>query len=162
MLAIVLLAGVAGVLSTSFAGGLLDDRQLDALDVAIWAFLGGAVEGFALYFLLGALVYLGAIFAGSALSYRQARHVLAFAAVPIAASIVVWAVRIGAYGEDAFRSGGEAPFEVVEAVLVAWAAALLVIGIRAVHAWSWGRALAAAALPLAVPALALARAHGPL
>lgn len=152
VLAIVLLAGIAGVLSTTFAGGVLDDRGLDALDLAVWAFLGGALEGFAVYFLVGGLVYLGSIAAGSAWTYRQARHVLAFAAVPFALSLPVWAASLAV--EES------ASFEVVRAAVLGWAAALLVVGVRAVHEWSWGRALGAAALPLLVPALALARAYG--
>jgi hypothetical protein len=152
VLAIVIVAGIAVVLSSSFAGGLLDDRELDALDLAVWAFLGGALEGFAAYFLLGGLVYLGATFAGSVWTYRQARHVLAFAAVPLALSLPVWAATLGVAESDSV--------EVVRAIVLGWAALLLVVGLRAVHAWSWGRALAAAALPLAVPALAVARGYG--
>jgi hypothetical protein len=36
-------------------------------------------------------------------------------------------------------------------VFVAWAAVLLVIGVRAVHGWSWQRSLAACGLALVVP-----------
>ena len=152
VLAIVIAAGIAVVLSTSFAGGLLDDRELGVLDVAVWAFLGGSLEGFAAYFLLGGLVYLGSTFAGSVWTYRQARHVLAFAAVPLALSLPVWAVAL------AVDAGGSA--QIARTAVVTWAAALLVVGVRAVHAWSWRRALAASALPLVVPLLALARAYG--
>jgi hypothetical protein len=37
---------------------------------------------------------------------------------------------------------------------------LLVLGLRTVEGWSWGRALLASLPALAVPALALARAYG--
>ena len=39
---------------------------------------------------------------------------------------------------------------------VAWSAVLLVIGVRAVHGWSWARASAAASLPVAAAAALLA------
>ncbi len=35
----------------------------------------------------------------------------------------------------------------------AWSAVLLVIGVRSVHGWSWGRSLATVALAAALPAL---------
>lgn len=160
VVAIVVLAGIAGVLSTTFAGTLLDEQQLDAVDVALWAFLGGALEGFALYFVYGAIVYVGGAAAASTWRYRHARHLLAFAAVPLAASLALWPVRLGLYGLDSFRAGDEAPFEALETVVLVWSSALLVLGFRVLHAWTWRRTSAAAALPLIVPGLALARAYG--
>lgn len=148
VLAIVLLAGIAGVLSTTLAGEL----ELDALEWALWAFLGGGLEGFALYFVLGGVVYIGGAAAGSTWSYRQARHVLAYAVVPLALSLPVWAV--------AAASGDSVAFDVVRTLVVAWAASLLVLALRVLHAWPWTRALGAAALPLLPPALALARSYG--
>lgn len=142
VLAIVLLAGIAGVLATDFAGRL----DLDGVDVAVWAFLGGLGEGFALYFLLGALVYVGGTTLGSTWRYRHARHLLAFSAVPLAVSLPLWA---GGFRNDVART-----------LVVAWAAGLLVLGVRVLHAWPWRRALAASVLPLAVPALALLRGVG--
>jgi hypothetical protein len=47
--AIVLLAGIAGVLSTTIAGGLLDDPTFDGVSVAVWAFLGGGIYGLSVY-----------------------------------------------------------------------------------------------------------------
>jgi hypothetical protein len=35
----------------------------------------------------------------------------------------------------------------------AWSAILLVVGVRSVHGWSWGRSLATVALAAALPAL---------
>lgn len=151
VLAIVLLAGISGVLSTTFAGTLVEDEGLDALDVALWAFLGGGLEGFALYFVVGALVYAGGAAAGSTWSYRHARHLLAYAVVPLALSFPVWAVRLAAESDA---------FEIARTVVLGWAVALLVLGVRVLHAWPWPRSLAAAALPLVVPGLALARAYG--
>ena len=58
IMAIVILGGIAGVLSTSLAGRLLDDPNYDGLNVAVWAFLGGAFYGFlAFSAVLGGVVY---------------------------------------------------------------------------------------------------------
>ena len=164
LVAIVFLAGIAGVLGTSIAGRLLDDPAFDGLVVLVWAIVGGGFYGLAAYFLVGALLHLGAGLLGSLGSYRRARHVLGFAAVPIALSLVVWPVRLALHGSDAFRSGGddrgtaEDVFLTVQAGFVLWALVLLAVGVRTVHGWSWPRTLAAAALP----ALAFARAYGVL
>lgn len=166
LVAIVFLAGIAGVLSTSIAGRLLDDPAFDGVVVLVWAIVGGGFYGLAAYFLVGALVHLGTSLLGSLGSYRRARHLLGFAAVPIALSLLVWPVRLALHGSDAFRSGathdpsGEDVFIGVQAGFVAWALVLLVVGVRTVHGWSWPRALAAAALPAALPALAFASAFG--
>jgi hypothetical protein len=39
----------------------------------------------------------------------------------------------------------------VELAFVAWATILLVVGVRAVHGWTWPRAAAASVLVVAVP-----------
>jgi len=152
VVAIVVLAGIAGVLATTFAGTLVEDEGLDAVEVALWAFLGGALEGFALYFAVGALVFAGGWAVGSTWRYRHARHLLAYSVVPLAASLPVWAVALAA------EEGGG--LDVVRALVLAWASGLLVVGLRTLHAWPWRRTAAAAALPLLVPALILARAYG--
>ena len=159
ILALVGLAGIAGVLWTPVAGRLLDDPALDGTLVAVWAFLGGMLYGAALYFLGGAFVYLGARAAGSLGGYRRARHVLGFAIAPVALSLLLlWPVRLAVYGGDVFRTGGadsglgETVFGVVAAAFAAWAAALLVIGMKAVHGWTWRRALEAVALAAVIPA----------
>ena len=56
-MAIVGLAGIASVLWTSVAGRLLDDPAIDGLLVAVWAFIGGAIYGLAVYFAVGAALY---------------------------------------------------------------------------------------------------------
>jgi hypothetical protein len=166
LLAIVFLAGIAGVLSTNLAGRVLDDFEIDALGLAVWAFIAGGLYGIAGYFVLGALVFVGEKAAGSSTSYVRSRHVLGYACVPLALSLLVQPVKIAAYGEDAFRSGGSDTgfgahvFEAIELVVLAWCAALLVIGVRTVNSWSWSRAFAAALPALAPPAFALARAYG--
>jgi Yip1 domain len=152
--AIVVLAGIAGALATTFAGTLRDEQRLDAVDVALWAFLGGALEGFALYFAFGALVYAGGVAAASAWSYRHARHLLAYSVVPLAVSLPLWAV--------ALATDGGAGFDAVRSLVILWASLLLVLGVRTLHAWTWRRTLAATVVPLVVPALVLARMYGAL
>jgi len=166
ILALIFLAGIAGVLSTDLASRILDDFAIDGVALAVWAFVAGGIYGVAAYFALGFLLYAGARAAGSSLSYRRARHVLAFACVPLAFSLIAWPVRLAVYGEDTFRTGGSDTgagahvFEAIEYVALAWCAGLLVLGLRTVEGWSWGRALLASLPALVVPALALARAYG--
>jgi hypothetical protein len=160
ILAVIILAGIAGVLSTSTASHLLDDNAYDDLNVAIWAFIGGGIYGAFSYWVLGALLHAGAKALGSQGTYRRSRHVLAFAAVPVALSLILWPVKLAVYGNDVFRRGGADSgsggrvFGALMLVFVAWAAGLLVVGVRSVHGWTWGRAAAACALavigPLAV------------
>ena len=156
LLAIVYLAGIAGVLASSVAGRLYDDPEIDAPLVAVWAFIAGGIYGFATYFVAGAAVYVGARGLGSLGSYRRARHVLGFAAVPLALSLALWPVRLALYGGDSFRSGGSDSgaggdvFTVLTLAFAAWSLVLLAVGVKTVHGWSWGRALAALGLVGAV------------
>lgn len=109
VLAIVLLAGIAGVLSTSLAGRVLDDPAFGGSSFAVlaWAFLGSVAYGTFVYWLGGLMIYALAAGIGARASYRQARHVVGFAAAPLALSLLlVWPVRIAIYGGDLFRSGG--------------------------------------------------------
>jgi Yip1 domain len=143
--AIVVLAGIASVLWTPVAGSLLDNRDVDGLVVAVWAFIGGAFYGILGYWLGGALLQLGLRAAGSLGDYRRARHLLAFAAAPIALSLVLWPVRLAVYGSDVFRSGGadggagDGVFVALALGFVAWALVLLLVGVRTVHGWGWRR-----------------------
>jgi len=161
LLAVVILAGIAGVLGTNAFAHSLDDFELDGLTLAVVAFIAGGLYGLAGYFLLGFLVYAGARAAGSDASYGRARQIVGFAVVPLALSLLVWFVRIAVYGGDPFRSGGEDTglgnrlFEAVEIAALLWSGALLVVGLRAYHGWSSARALAAALPAVALPALAL-------
>jgi hypothetical protein len=165
VLAVILLAGIALVLATGTAGQLMDDSQYDGLLVAVWAFIAGGLSGTLAYFLVGAFVYGAAKLLGGQGSYRRARHLVAFAAAPIALSLVLWPVRLALYGEDVFRTGGSDAgtgarvFELLGAVFLAWSLALLVIGIRAVHGWTWARTAATIALALGVPAAAAVAFH---
>ena len=136
VLALALLSGIGGVLWTPIAGTIMNDVTLDGLDVVIWAFLGGSLYGAAVYF-VGGLVLYGLTRAVGRITYRQARHLLAFASAPIALSLLVWPVRLAAYGEDVFRGGGadhgagNTAFVLLEVAFVAWSVALLVVGLRA-------------------------------
>jgi hypothetical protein len=159
VLAIVLLAGIALVLATGTAGHLMDDSQYDGLLVAVWAFIAGSLYGIFGYFAFGAFVHGAVKLLGSQGSYRRTRHLVAFAAVPIALSLVLWPIRLALYGEDVFRTGGSDAgagarvFELLGAVFLLWSVALLVTGIRAVHGWTWARAGVATALAVGVPAV---------
>jgi len=159
VLLVILLAGIAGVLSTRSAGQLMDDGDYDNLLVAVWAFLAGGVYGIFGYFVFGAILHGGGRALGSQGTYRRARHVLAFAATPIALSLVLWPIKLAVYGDALFRSGGSdhtpgmRVFDALELAFLLWAAALLVIGVRAVHGWTWSRAAAACALAVVLPTL---------
>jgi hypothetical protein len=162
VLLIVLLAGIALVLFTGSAAHLNDDGSYSPILIAIWAFFAGGIYGVFGYFALGAVLHAGAKALGSQGSYRRSRHVLAFAAVPIALSLVIWPVKLALYGGDWFRAGGRDTgaggpvFDLIQLAFFAWAGVLLVIGVRAVHGWTWARAGAACALALVAPvALAL-------
>src|SRR6266478_2626909 len=137
VLLVVLLSGIALALSSNPASGY------SGLLLAVWAFLAGGITGIAAYWAFGAILFWSARALGSLGSYRRARHVLAYACVPLALSIVLLPT-----GRHAF-SWLVLPF-------AAWSAALLVTGIRAVHGWSWPRAAATAVVPLAAAAGLLA------
>ena len=165
VLAIVLLVGIAGVLSADVTGRLYNDPEFDGLLVAVWAFLAGGLYGFAGVLLVGGLLHVGATLAGSEGTYRRSRHVLAFAAAPLALLLLAWPVRFALYGDDLLRRGGgdsglgNVVFEALEAGLLAWALVLVVLGVRTVHGWSWLRSLAASSPVLALAALVLADAY---
>ena len=152
ILLIVILAGIAGVLTTSTAAHLMDDGSYDAGVTAIWVFLVGSIQGFFSYFVIGWFLHRGAKALGSQGTYRRARNVLAFAAAPIALSLVLWPVKLALYGGDWFRTGGRdtglagAVFDLLTYAFFAWALVLLVVGVRSVHGWTWARALAATGL----------------
>ena len=144
VLALVYLAGIAGVLATSTAGALLDDFEFDNLLVAVWAVIAGGFYAFAGYFLIGGAVYLAARGLGGRGDYRRARHLVAFAAAPIALSLfLVWPIELALLGSDLFRTGGGDEgstgdvFDALELGFAVWALGLLLVGVRAVHAWSW-------------------------
>lgn len=161
--AVVGLAGIAGVLLTSVARHILNDPGTSTIVVPVWAFLGGAIYAIAGYWLFGGLLHGAGRALGSLGSYRRARHLLGFASVPLALSLLtLWPVRIGVYGNDLFRTGGDdfgrgdAIFGGIALGFVAWTALLLVIGVRVVHGWSWPRAAVTVVLAALLPALVVA------
>jgi hypothetical protein len=160
LLAVLWLAGIAGVLLTSSAAHLLDNYDVDGLVLAVWVFVAGGIYGAAGYWLAGGAVYAGVRGAESpAPSYRRSRHLLGLAAVPLALSLVVWPLRLALYGSDLFRSGGsdsgpgDVAFRLVLLAFAAWAVGLLVVGIRTTERWSWRRSFAAVALAAVLLAL---------
>jgi hypothetical protein len=153
VLALTALAGIAAALASSTARTLYDDPEYDALNVAIWAVIAGGIIAFAGYFIVGGALYLGTRGLGSVGSFRRARHILGFAVAPIALSLLlVWPLQLAIYGSDVFRSGGSDNgvgaklFDLLELGFAAWSAVLLLVGVRAVHGWSWWRSLAALGL----------------
>jgi hypothetical protein len=67
-------------------------------------------------------------------------------------------VRLAVYGDDLFRSGGpdgRGAGDVLAWLFYAfplWALALLLIGVRIVHGWSWARSLAGVAFAATIAA----------
>jgi hypothetical protein len=155
--AIVFLTGIAAALGAARNQGLLDDPDFDHTLVAVWVIAAGGVQGFFGYWLVGGALFAGLSAVGDPGSYRNARHLLAFAAVPLALSlVVVWPVRLTVFGDSIFRAGGDdhgagaMALDALEVALDVWAAALLLLGVRVVHGWSWGRSLAAFGVTIAV------------
>jgi hypothetical protein len=146
VLLIVLAAGTAGVLMTPTWGTLMDDPERDSLVVAVLTFLAGGMYGAFAYFFVGGALYLGARGMGGEGRFRLARHVLAFASVPLALSLpIVLPVELLAFGGDVFRSGGDDEGALGGLVValglafVAWTVALLLIGVRTVYGLGWAR-----------------------
>jgi hypothetical protein len=166
VLAIVILAGIGSVLMSAQAGRLMDDPALDATLVPVWAFIAGGVYGVFTYWLAGGVLHLGLRALGSRARFRRSRHLLAFAATPLALSLVAWLPRLALYGEDSFRSGGSdtgagaAFFHWLQLGFALWAFGLLLVGIRSLERWTWPRSLAALAVAAIVPALLVLASAG--
>lgn len=158
VLALVLLAGTAGVLASPVARTLLDDPARDVLVVAVWAFIGGLIYGLAVYWIGGALVHWASGRLGSQGTYRRARHLVAFAAAPLALSLVtLWPVLLALYGGGLFHDGGRGHAAAAWGGVAfgLWSLAWLAVGVRSVHAWPWPRALGATALAVGGVALVI-------
>jgi hypothetical protein len=160
IVAIAGLAGFAGVLGTPVARHLLNDPATTVSLIPVWVFLGGAAYAIAVYWGGGGLLYGAARRFGGLGSYRRARSVLALSAAPLALALfTLWPARIAVYGQNLFRTGGNdwGPGDRIFGGLLyfafAWSAVLLVVGVRSVHGWSWGRSLATVALATALPAV---------
>ena len=155
--ALAFLAGLFAVLSTPHFAGLLDEPEVDGWSVAVFAFIGAAAYAFVAYFVLGAALKLA-----SGAPYRLARHLVAYAAAPLALGVLfLWPVRLAAHGGDVFRSGGADEgadgtfFALVELGLALWSAGLLVTGARYALRLPWARAAAVSVLPLTLAGLAV-------
>jgi hypothetical protein len=154
--AIAFLFGIATALRAAAGSELLDDPDFDALTVAVWTVAAGGVQGFFAYWVLGAALYAGMSAVGDPGTYRQARHLLAYALVPVVLSLlVVWPLRLAVEGGDVFRRGAEGgavsvALAALEAALYVWSAVLLVVGVRVVRELTWARALAATSVGVGV------------
>jgi hypothetical protein len=153
VLLLTLLAGIAVALGTSTARTLYDDPLYDTANLAIWIVFAGGFVAFVGYFLVGGALYLGTRGLGSEGSFRRARHVLGFAVAPLALStLLLWPLGAAAFGTDLFRAGGSdegAAGDLFHAVAIGfsiWSLALLLVGVRAVHGWTWWRSLGALGL----------------
>ena len=155
VLALVLLAGMAGVLVAPSTGRLLNESIVDnsMAVVAVLIFITGGLYGAATYWIGGAALYVGLRGAGSKGPYLRARHILAFAAAPLVLGLVfVWPVRLALYGSDLFRSRGSdhgtasVVFDLLLGAFALWSVGLLVYGISVVERWSVVRAAVAVAL----------------
>jgi hypothetical protein len=149
VLAIILLAGVATVAGTGVIGRLVTIRA-DGLVLAVLTFIAGALYGVATYWIGGAALFVGLKGAGSQGTFRRARQLVAYAAAPLALSLLVlWPLRFALYGRGALGVGngeagaGHVAFVGAQAVFYVWSFALLVLGIRVVHDWTFLRALGA-------------------
>jgi hypothetical protein len=158
--AVAALAGIAGVLGTPVARHLLNDGSMSTSLIPVWAFFGGVVYAVAFYWLGGALLFGASRRLGSLGGWRRSRQLLGLAGAPLALTLLtLWPVRIAVYGSDLFRTGGDdygrgdAIFGGLYYAALVWSAWLLVVGVRAVHGWTFGRALAAVGLAAVVPAL---------
>ncbi|HLX32403.1 MAG TPA: YIP1 family protein [Gaiellaceae bacterium] len=160
LIAMIGLAGIAAVLGTPVARALLNDFDFSASLIPVWAFLGGTAYAMTVFWIGGGLLYGAARRLGGLGTYRRAKHLLALSCAPLALCLfTLWPLRIAIYGEDLFRTGGNdwGPGDRIFGGLLyaafGWSALLLVVGVRTVHGWSWGRSALAVALAAAVPAL---------
>jgi Yip1 domain len=153
ILAIIVLAGMAGIILTPTWGTQFDDATVDWLVFAVVTFIGGIFYGSAGYYLLGLAVWLGARGVGGDAPARRARHVLAFACVPLALSLVVTLpVALVAFGADFFRSGGSddgsgrAIVISIGLAFIAWSLGLLALGLRVTYRLPWQGVIGTVAL----------------
>ena len=144
ILLVILLAGMGAVLLTPAWQHLRDDDfSMEGLVIAVLTFIAGGLYGAAGYFLLGGALYIGARAMGSEAPFRTSRHLLAFAAVPVALSLFVVAPAIAlAFGRDWFLRGGPDgrgadALVALGLAFVAWTAGLVVVGLRETLRLPW-------------------------
>jgi hypothetical protein len=158
--AIAVLAGISVVLVSPTFRRMLNDGSVSLGLVPVLAFIAGSLYAVATFWLGGGLLYGASRRLGGQGSWRRSRHVLALAAMPLALSLLVfWPVRFAVYGQDLFRTGGDdygrgdSVFGGIYLGFLGWSVWLLLVGVRSVHGWTWGRAAAAVALAAAFPVL---------
>jgi hypothetical protein len=151
--AIVVFAGIALFLLDPSTHTLMDNTDVDALTALVIVFVAGSLSGVMTYWLGGGAVAAGMRGIGAPGSYRRARHVVAYASVPLALSLVLlWPLRISLYGAALFRTGGSdssATARILagaELLFAAWSVALLVVGFRVTYRLTWRRLAMALAL----------------
>jgi Yip1 domain len=144
VLLIVILAGMATIILTPAWGTVMDDGTVDGLVLVVLTFIGGLFYGTAGYVLLGLALWLGAKAVGVEAPYRIARHVVAFAAVPVALSaLVVVPVIAIRFGWDWFRTtgsdthGARAVVVGMGLAFMTWSVALVAVGLRTTFRLPW-------------------------
>jgi Yip1 domain len=149
ILTIVLLSGIAAVLM--IGGTVVSDPSVDGLVAAAVTFIAGGLYGAAGYVVLGVGVMLGVRGADGESTFREARHLVAFSAVPVAVSVFALVPVIAlVYGSAYF--GDETPGSSSRVVLaigipfITWAAVLLGLGLRVTYRLSSRGIVAALAL----------------
>jgi hypothetical protein len=157
LLALIWLAGIAAVLASPQMNTLMDDPARDGVVAAIVIFLGGGMYGALAYVLLGGVLHLSVKALGSRGTYRRSRHLLGFALAPLALSLVTfWVVRIAVEGRALFTYGGSDGGHVFANLFyafVVWTVALVAVGVRAVHGWTWPRSFLATGIATAASVL---------
>jgi len=153
ILAIVIVAGMAGILLTPAWATLIDEESLDWIVIAVITFIGGLFYGAAGYFLLGLVVWLGARAVGLEAPSRTARQVVGFAALPFALSFVVTVPAVlVAFGYDWFHTGGSDDGTgrmvvlSIATALALWSLRLLALGLRTTFELPWRGVAGALAL----------------
>ena len=155
ILAIVIVAGMAGILLTPAWGTLLDEESLDWIVLAVVTFIGGLFYGAAGYFLLGFVAWIGVRAVGLDTRGRNARQLVGFAALPFALSIVVTLpATVLAFGYDWFRTGGSdegagrAIILALAFALALWSLGLIAVGLRTTFELPWRGVSGALALAI--------------
>ena len=153
VLAITILAGMGAVLLTPAWGSVMDDGSVDGLVLVVVTFVAGLFYGAAGYFLLGLALWLGAKAVGVDQPFKIARQIVAFAALPLALSLVVVVPAIAiAFGDDWFRTGGDdtgtgrAVVVGIGLAFAAWSIGLVALGLRTTFRLPWRGVVGALAL----------------
>jgi hypothetical protein len=153
ILAVVIVAGMAGILLTPAWGTLIDEESLDWIVLAVITFIGGLFYGTAGYFLLGLVVWLGARAVGLEARSRTARQMVGFSALPFALSLFVTVPAVVvAFGYDWFRTGGSdggtgrVVVLSIGLALALWSLGLLALGLRTTFELPWRGVAGALAL----------------